>query len=66
MTRQEYYEHLCELGLPELISASMAAQSVRGARDRKSVSAKYAVYCFQTWTKTWEGQEFWSEFVDLV
>jgi hypothetical protein len=66
MTRQEYYEHLCELGLPELISASMAAQSVRGARDRKSSSAKYAVYCFQSWNQTLEGQDFWSEFVDLV
>jgi hypothetical protein len=66
MTRQEYYEYLCELGLPELISASMAAQSVRGARDMKSKTMKHAIYCFKTWTETWEGYDFWREFVSLV
>ena len=66
MTRQEYYEHLCNIGLPELISASMAAQSVRGARCRKDTNPKYAVYCFETWANTWEGDDFWSEFVDCL
>jgi hypothetical protein len=68
MTRQEYYEHLCELGLHELIAATMAAQATKHARTKYEsyTSPKFAIYCFEVWNKTWEGDDFWSYYVGVV
>jgi len=66
MTRQDFYEHLCGLGLHELIAASMAAQASEGAKDVRFDSRKKAVYAFQYWNKTKEGDSFWSWFVDFL
>lgn len=59
--RQNYYDRLVALGLPEVIAASMAAQStnciVRGG-------ALGVVYGFHSWEETIEGPEFWLLFAN--
>lgn len=66
MTRQEFYEHLCSIGLPELIAASMASQASVGSKNMKFESQRMAIYGFAFWDKTIEGQEFWSDLVGCL
>lgn len=66
MTKQEYYEHLCRIGLPNLIAASMAGQSDRLARTTATDSMRGEVYGFGSWKLTREGFDFWSDFVDCL
>jgi len=58
--RQKYYEHLCELGMPEIIAASMAAQADHLGMAVNSQSKRESLCTFQEWEKTNEGFNFWS------
>lgn len=64
MTRQKYYEHLCKIGIPDLIAASMAAQSTDGGRTDVTAHIRSEIYAFALWAKTIEGSEFWNLFID--
>ncbi|MEN9670981.1 MAG: hypothetical protein RL018_1258 [Pseudomonadota bacterium] len=64
MTRQEYYEHLCKIGMPDLIAASMAAQSTDAARTNVTKHIRSEIFAFGLWAKTIEGSEFWNLFID--
>jgi hypothetical protein len=64
MTRQKYYEHLCKIGIPDLVAASMAAQSSDGARCNVTSHIRSEIYAFSLWTNTIEGSEFWNLFID--
>ena len=66
MTRQDFYEHLCDIGLHELIAASMAAQASEVAKNVRFDSPRKAVYAFQYWNKTKEGDSFWAWFVGFL
>ena len=66
MTRQEYYEHLCEIGLPDLIAASMADQSHVGARNGATRLMDEEVYAFASWSRTREGIDFWLAIIDCL
>lgn len=66
MTRQEYYNHLCKIGFPEVIAASMAIQVDPWGMAINSKSKMENVYSFQEWDKTDEGFDFWSCIVDCL
>jgi len=61
--RQKYYEHLCGQGFPEIIAASMAAQTDDlYSSDHKQLQ----VAIFAYWNETTEGSEFWSAIFDCL
>lgn len=64
MTKQEYYEHLCKIGFPDLLAASMANQSDIDVRDNSSESLKGEIYAFSIWSETIEGDDFWLAVLD--
>jgi hypothetical protein len=66
MTKQEYYDHLCDIGLPSLIAASMADQSSQGARDGATNLMSEEVYAFCSWVSTREGFDFWLAIIDCL
>ena len=66
MTRQEYYKHLCNIGLPDVIAASMALQSSYAARQGVTDSMMSEVYAFTAWHETTEGFDFWSCIIDCL
>ena len=66
MTRQEYYEHLCNIGLPDVIAASMAKQSSYAAMKGATDSMISEVYAFTSWNQTIEGLDFWSCIIDCL
>lgn len=61
MTRQKYYERLCAMGMPEVVSASMAEQS-KHPKIRKGATLLTLVYGFAIWDDTKEGFNFWVAF----
>lgn len=63
--RQKYYERLCAMGMPEVISASMAQQS-KHLKIWKGANLMSLVYSFEAWQDTKEGFDFWSDFVDCL
>lgn len=65
-TRQTYYENLKLMGFPDLIAASIAAQANNPKTRREIRSMESVVYCFKDWTKTKEGDNFWSLFKDSL
>lgn len=66
MTRQEYYEHLRMIGLPDLLAASMADQSDAHARATAGNSMSGEIYGFELWDVTREGFDFWSAVIDCL
>lgn len=54
--RQNYYERLVAFGMPELIAASMAAQSPNCIMYGE---LKDLIYGFCAWEETIEGADFW-------
>ena len=66
MTKQEYYEHLCQIGIPDLLAATMANQSCQQIRNSATESIKAEVYAFSYWQNTIEGSDFWSDLVDCL
>jgi hypothetical protein len=66
MTRNNYYNHLCKIGLPDVIAASMAIQADPWGMSINSKSKMEHVYAFQEWDKTNEGFDFWSCITDCL
>lgn len=66
MTKQEYYEHLCVIGLPDLLAASMADQSDFHARVTAGNSMSGEIYSFELWGNTREGFDFWSDLIECL
>lgn len=67
MTRQDYYELLCEFGMPEIISASMAAQATHIEQLLEcGKDLVDHVYSFRCWTETVEGADFWIDFKNSI
>lgn len=66
MTKQEYYEHLCSIGFPDLLAATMANQSDAHVRATAGDSMLGEVYGFELWDVTKEGFDFWSCIVDCL
>ena len=66
MTKQEYYEHLCQIGFPELLAATIANQSSADSRRGVTDSMNDEIYAFCFWWKTKEGFDFWSAIIDCL
>ena len=66
MTKQEYYEHLCKIGFPELLAATMANQSDKHSRAVATTSMVEEIYSFELWDCTKEGFNFWSSIIDCL
>ena len=66
MTRQDYYEHLVNIGLPDLIAASMAAQTDNDLTKDFEDNMVTEVFSFALWAETIEGVEFWGPFKDCL
>lgn len=60
--KQTYYENLKLMGFPDLIAASIAAQTTNPKTYPERRSMESVVYCFEEWAKTKEGFDFWVSF----
>lgn len=58
-TRQTYYENLKAMGFPDLVAASIAAQSNNPKTYAERRSMESVVYSFREWEETKEGFDFW-------
>jgi hypothetical protein len=65
-TRNDYYNHMCKIGLPDVIAASMAIQANPWGMAINSKSKMENLYAFQEWDKTDEGFDFWSCIIDCL
>jgi hypothetical protein len=65
-TRQTHYEKLKAMGFPDLIAASIAAQSKNPKTYLQRRSMESVVYSFREWTDTKEGADFWICFKNLL
>ena len=58
--QQENYEIAVAAGIPEIVAASIAAQSNLNFSNLERKSALHLIVSFGWWDKTAEGGEFWN------